>query len=121
MTFLTYYLARSFHFFLFLSRFALLRDLHSFPTRRSSDLAVTPEELRPVTRPRRLNPAQVGKRHASAEVTADRKSTRLNSSHTVMSYAVFRLKKKKMQMTFWLCANMYPLGCLIARSKSDAA
>src|SRR5438034_4854912 len=27
---------------------------------------------------------------------ADRKSTRLNSSHTVISYAVFCLKKKKM-------------------------
>src|SRR5438034_2527400 len=27
----------------------------------------------------------------------DRKSTRLNSSHTVISYAVFCLKKKKMQ------------------------
>src|SRR5260221_12744930 len=28
-------------------------------------------------------------------VTVDRKSTRLNSSHTVISYAVFCLKKKK--------------------------
>src|SRR5476649_2569070 len=28
----------------------------------------------------------------------DRKSTRLNSSHTVISYAVFCLKKKKMRM-----------------------
>src|SRR5438034_3403515 len=28
---------------------------------------------------------------------ADRKSTRLNSSHTVISYAVFCLKKKKMR------------------------
>src|SRR5260221_8507747 len=28
-------------------------------------------------------------------VLADRKSTRLNSSHTVISYAVFCLKKKK--------------------------
>src|SRR5438034_2198223 len=28
-------------------------------------------------------------------VTKDRKSTRLNSSHTVISYAVFCLKKKK--------------------------
>src|SRR5438034_5529414 len=28
-------------------------------------------------------------------VRADRKSTRLNSSHTVISYAVFCLKKKK--------------------------
>src|SRR5260221_4336437 len=29
------------------------------------------------------------------ELPADRKSTRLNSSHTVISYAVFCLKKKK--------------------------
>src|SRR5947207_4276445 len=29
------------------------------------------------------------------EILADRKSTRLNSSHTVISYAVFCLKKKK--------------------------
>src|SRR5947207_12603451 len=29
------------------------------------------------------------------EVERDRKSTRLNSSHTVISYAVFCLKKKK--------------------------
>ena len=28
------------------------------------------------------------------ELAADRKSTRLNSSHTVISYAVFCLKKK---------------------------
>src|SRR5438034_8318186 len=33
-----------------------------------------------------------------AEV-ADRKSTRLNSSHTVISYAVFCLKKKKKKKT----------------------
>src|SRR5438034_6307480 len=31
----------------------------------------------------------------------DRKSTRLNSSHTVISYAVFCLKKKKRQHTQW--------------------
>src|SRR5260221_3831468 len=30
-----------------------------------------------------------------ADIMADRKSTRLNSSHTVISYAVFCLKKKK--------------------------
>ena len=30
-----------------------------------------------------------------ADSSADRKSTRLNSSHTVISYAVFCLKKKK--------------------------
>src|SRR5437588_3092988 len=32
---------------------------------------------------------------AGAKATRDRKSTRLNSSHTVISYAVFCLKKKK--------------------------
>src|SRR5437588_6624898 len=31
--------------------------------------------------------------------TPDRKSTRLNSSHTVISYAVFCLKKKKKHQT----------------------
>src|SRR5438034_6247786 len=31
--------------------------------------------------------------------TEDRKSTRLNSSHTVISYAVFCLKKKKKKKT----------------------
>src|SRR5438034_7177723 len=31
--------------------------------------------------------------------TGDRKSTRLNSSHTVISYAVFCLKKKKIKKT----------------------
>src|SRR5260221_8505421 len=37
-------------------------------------------------------------RNTETEVTmADRKSTRLNSSHTVISYAVFCLKKKKEQ------------------------
>src|SRR5690242_21421033 len=33
--------------------------------------------------------------HAASAVTADRKSTRLNSSHMSISYAVFCLKKKK--------------------------
>src|SRR5438132_4148459 len=32
---------------------------------------------------------------AGSSVREDRKSTRLNSSHTVISYAVFCLKKKK--------------------------
>src|SRR5258708_18134830 len=33
--------------------------------------------------------------HALAAQLADRKSTRLNSSHQIISYAVFCLKKKK--------------------------
>src|SRR2546430_13656135 len=34
-------------------------------------------------------------RHLQPELHADRKSTRLNSSHSQISYAVFCLKKKK--------------------------
>src|SRR5215475_15049396 len=36
-----------------------------------------------------------GRRHAAAGAARDRKSTRLNSSHVKISYAVFCLKKKK--------------------------
>src|SRR5438132_9770918 len=51
-----------------------------------------PESLRGVGRPSDAGPGQelVGR-----PAYPDRKSTRLNSSHTVISYAVFCLKKKK--------------------------
>src|SRR5207253_7347761 len=89
-----------------------LRDLRSFPTRRSSDLTFTPERFF------QLSPAHVSlyfspacgiewNVHASLPVRmsqarispagpcgGDRKSTRLNSSHVAISYAVFCLKKK---------------------------
>src|SRR5689334_23879715 len=39
--------------------------------------------------------AQRARRHHDAEARLDRKSTRLNSSHSSISYAVFCLKKKK--------------------------
>src|SRR5690606_39460399 len=35
----------------------------------------------------------------------DRKSTRLNSSHVKISYAVFCLKKKKVHGFFYICHN----------------
>src|SRR5436190_13933383 len=38
-------------------------------------------------------------RIADPDASLDRKSTRLNSSHTVISYAVFCLKKKKKKQT----------------------
>src|SRR5690606_41332473 len=66
------------------------RDLHSFPTRRSSDLAPTTNRGRSARR----TPPRSSKRW-SARRASDRKSTRLNSSHVKISYAVFCLKKKK--------------------------
>src|SRR5260221_8693846 len=56
---------------------------------------------------RARNSAPTPTRHRSTPISAacrgdrrgDRKSTRLNSSHTVISYAVFCLKKKKKKKT----------------------
>src|SRR5205807_8254688 len=92
------------------------RDLHSFPTRRSSDLMSrrqleksgylksfpnllgcvcalhgTEAEIRRAADRHEAG----GDWTASLAAAEDRKSTRLNSSHLVISYAVFCLKKKK--------------------------
>src|SRR5438034_3623775 len=49
---------------------------------------------RPWNAQRRLG-RQIGEQHLERDgLLLDRKSTRLNSSHTVISYAVFCLKKK---------------------------
>src|SRR5439155_19566837 len=88
------------------------RHLHSFPTRRSSDLAGDRfDHLRrtdgPGDAPARIPPVlrqPVEDDHrvsvhvldvVGSAFNGDRKSTRLNSSHVAISYAVFCLKKKK--------------------------
>src|SRR2546430_11357797 len=43
----------------------------------------------------RIIAQQIGLRLMSLSIARDRKSTRLNSSHSQISYAVFCLKKKK--------------------------
>src|SRR5690606_41523734 len=96
-------------FFLFYC-YAPHRSLHSFPTRRSSDLFSSVNKQPPNTA---LNQGSVDDSFltdgisavrfmthavvvtASLEGNRDRKSTRLNSSHVKISYAVFCLKKKK--------------------------
>src|SRR5256886_8771725 len=42
-----------------------------------------------------------------ADELIDRKSTRLNSSHSQISYAVFCLKKKKNLIIFYLCISIF--------------
>src|SRR5690349_22303486 len=81
------------------------QNLHSFPTRRSSDLVEHPAvgDI-DVDRAERghfdgvvevhCERGHVGERH---RCDLDRKSTRLNSSHVEISYAVFCLKKKNMR------------------------
>src|SRR5438874_10711104 len=67
-----------------------------FPYRRSSDLLGWRGEFcaEPVCLELR-EPSQIAATNASWKT--DRKSTRLNSSHVEISYAVFCLKKKKTQ------------------------
>src|SRR5256886_5625711 len=43
----------------------------------------------------------------------DRKSTRLNSSHSQISYAVFCLKKKKININFLCSLNLMMRICIV--------
>src|SRR5207244_8832491 len=96
----------------------VLRGGHASPTRRSSDLRI--EEVGPFRGERAERPGELGlgkqlaerrraavpcedplplgiRRHGRVladRLTQDRKSTRLNSSHQIISYAVFCLNKK---------------------------
>src|SRR5437868_9206867 len=73
-------------------------DLHSFPTRRSSDLLATaPGGLTVMNGTGFSVCAVCGSPEPGAVHHRDRKSTRLNSSHVSISYAVFCLKKKKVR------------------------
>src|SRR5205085_11931427 len=111
-------LPHSLLFFLFYS-VVDLRDLHSFPTRRSSDLSTVdnsmPDLCAGAIQPnpgtgcighrldgwsnRDLNVGAIISLAPDLSVLEmiDRKSTRLNSSHSQISYAVFCLKKKKIK------------------------
>src|SRR5690606_42159269 len=98
----------------FFSCYAALRELPSFPTRRSSDLRIEPV-VRRFERETRADQGRFVAGPADLEEDLalvleldllvvdppreqqDRKSTRLNSSHVKISYAVFCLKKKNKQ------------------------
>src|SRR2546427_6587952 len=70
-----------------------------FPTRRSSDLRQAPfirveQKHEPAPAHHRPSPVDLSDRGLPENRPGDRKSTRLNSSHSQISYAVFCLKKK---------------------------
>src|SRR5438270_6369846 len=76
-----------------------------FPTRRSSDLihvkdVAVPDGVRVLEAPEavvvQLKLPGIEPVAAAPTAAADRKSTRLNSSHSQSSYAVFCLKKKNL-------------------------
>src|SRR3712207_7767035 len=68
---------------------ALLRNLRNF------DEAGMPDEVAAVVAARLGDPDEVARSRQLPYRFLDRKSTRLNSSHANISYAVFCLKKKK--------------------------
>src|SRR5688500_20076094 len=85
----------SFLLILTCSQLSYPRELHSIPARRSSDLARRPPGAGRPAGPREPSPPRRAPPGGGPGVTrSDRKSTRLNSSHLVISYAVFCLKKK---------------------------
>src|SRR5947209_15137963 len=84
--------------FLYCYGYVTHRTLHSFPTRRSSDLelgAEAPARLLHAHDPAAIVEADEARAHVDGR--EDRKSTRLNSSHANNSYAVFCLKKKRIE------------------------
>src|SRR5439155_21213362 len=101
-----YYVLRSHYFFSFFLFYASPdpRNPHSFPTRRSSDLGSSRRRI--AARSSRCAGGRASRCSCNAasrfvcwssrpQTKRDRKSTRLNSSHVAISYAVFCLKKKK--------------------------
>src|SRR2546430_10646407 len=64
-------------------------------SRRRGRLLRDPAELRQEHRDRLRPPRGLNRRLRRQPADGDRKSTRLNSSHSQISYAVFCLKKKK--------------------------
>src|SRR5438552_14209566 len=96
------------------------RDLPSFPTRRSSDLATALAGISAALPPARIiglvGPDGAGKTTlirllaglmqptaGTVEVLGDRKSTRLNSSHQINSYAVLCLKNNQRDVAKLTC------------------
>src|SRR3712207_6903490 len=88
-----------------------------FPTRRSSDLALNPFTIFEPARPD-LDPVSAVVEDTLGETwlesddvgplrdILDRKSTRLNSSHANISYAVFCLKKTKLPSLQYLASPL---------------
>src|SRR5690606_39388425 len=107
------------HTALFVHGLVALRALHSFPPRRSSDLhsfsgslsaLIATQSTRCTLGPLTTHPelrcplgwctfTHCPTRNTRPSGAVDRKSTRLNSSHVKISYAVFCLKKKKQKQT----------------------
>src|SRR2546430_13151971 len=80
--------------------------LFPYTTLFRSERVQRPGGQQPVdTAPNAERQPAVADRHGELHQGADRKSTRLNSSHSQISYAVFCLKKKKKQKESTIVTN----------------
>src|SRR5437868_12167971 len=95
-------------------------NMQSFPTRRSSDLriraacpAMDIESRESESRRVESRRSRVESRESTVESrqSRDRKSTRLNSSHVSISYAVFCLKKNKTVLSKYMIKLAHQQAC----------
>src|SRR5205809_4807437 len=92
----------------YMTNYGIHSQKYPFPTRRSSDLESLAnlggilDGIQTVELERAARRAEHGRQHLDGRrlpgAVGDRKSTRLNSSHGYISYAVFCLKKKNIQL-----------------------
>src|SRR2546427_7938272 len=102
---------RFFFFFFLMIRRPPRSTLFPYTTLFRSD--ETHDEFPTGTRGRALRGVTIVGANGDADGLAgveDRKSTRLNSSHSQISYAVFCLKKKKKKKIAVLCENRFRVG-----------
>src|SRR2546430_4940018 len=83
----------------------------SLPLQIACSAAPVPDTLpppsqSPLSPPSVVRPAQTP---GGPDLRPDRKSTRLNSSHSQISYAVFCLKKKKKIQQLTAISDLYPV------------
>src|SRR2546427_6454186 len=84
-------------FFFFFFNDTATTEIYTLSLHDALPISMTADDNSPVSDPRaqyRGAASQVGARQ-TLQIAGDRKSTRLNSSHSQISYAVFCLKKKK--------------------------
>src|SRR5690554_7352967 len=82
----------------------VVSGVDEYQRRLSSDIRLEIEEI-PLPKRRGETQALVAAEAEAIQKRLDRKSTRLNSSHVRISYAVFCLKKKKTQNKLTLLSH----------------
>src|SRR5215467_15569364 len=97
-------------FFFFFFNDTATTEIYTLSLHDALPTCTTPS--RPASSPRRTRMPSWAPSSPASGRAADRKSTRLNSSHLVISYAVFCLKKKKIKKHTYSTTNTQNLKTL---------